>query len=218
MARSREYTIDELAQATALSVRNIRAYRSRGLIRPPRLRGRIGYYDSEHLTQLRLVQALLGRGLSLTVIQRLVERGVAHSELARMARDDLTAPYTGQPVPMSPMVVAALELAQPGVVDQMAALGLGSRSIEGYVGDPALFALANALVAEGVPTPVVGTVCIEAARAAGALVDLAAAEPTLAATATSTAQATAGTDRRALLIELATTSFRTALTTRLPPA
>lgn len=210
MARSREYTIGELAEATTLSVRTIRAYRTRGLVRPPRLRGRVGYYDSEHLTQLRLVQALLGRGLSLSVIQRLAERGVSHSELARLARDDLTAPSTGPPVPMSPLVVAALELAQPGTVDQMAALGLGRHGTQGLAGDPALFALANALVAEGVPTPVVGRLCIEAARAAGRLAELADADPALAGS-----EPNGAANRRTLVVELATTAFGTALASRL---
>ena len=88
MARGGEYTVDELADATGMSVRNIRSYRSRGLLHPPRMRGRVGYYGAEHLTQLRLVQALLQRGLSLAVIGRLVERGETQSELARLVRDD----------------------------------------------------------------------------------------------------------------------------------
>ena len=37
-------TFDELARRTRLTVRNIRAYQSRGLVPPPELRGRTGYY------------------------------------------------------------------------------------------------------------------------------------------------------------------------------
>ncbi len=211
MARDGEYTLEQLAEATGMSVRNIRAYRSRGLLRPPRRHGRVGYYGSAHLTQLRLVQALLGRGLSLAVITRLVEHGGAQSELARLVRDELTGPAGSVPVAMSPKIVAALERSRPGVVDEMAELGLGRRRGAGYVGDPGLFALANALVVHGTPTAAVGRVCLHAARAAGTVVDLVDGDPALRATATDPHM-----DQALLvLVELATTSFRTALTTRL---
>ncbi len=95
-----------------MTERNVRAYRSRGLIRPPRMRGRIGYYSQEHLAQLRLIQALLGRGLSLTVIAQLVDRGVAHTELARLVREELPP---GGEVPLSTAVAQVLEEAEPGI-------------------------------------------------------------------------------------------------------
>jgi DNA-binding transcriptional MerR regulator len=211
MAHGREYTVAQLAEATGMSVRNLRAYRSRGLLSAPRMRGRVGYYGTEHLTQLRLVQALLERGLSLAVIARLVERGGAQSELARLVRDELGVTANHFPVVMSPQVVFDLERAQPGIVGEMARLGLGRRRGLGYVGDPGLFALANALVGQDVPTPAAGQVCLVAARAAGEVVTLVDADPDLRATTTDPARHEA----LLVLVELATTAFRTALTTRL---
>ncbi len=38
-----DLTIDELAQRTG-TVRNVRAHQSRGLLPPPEVRGRTGYY------------------------------------------------------------------------------------------------------------------------------------------------------------------------------
>jgi DNA-binding transcriptional MerR regulator len=63
-----EYRIDELAQASGVSSRNIRAYRERGLLQPPRRAGRTAIYDDKHLTQLQVINRLLGRGFNSTHI------------------------------------------------------------------------------------------------------------------------------------------------------
>ena len=39
-----QLTIDQLAQRTGMTVRNIRAHQSRGLLPPPAVRARTGYY------------------------------------------------------------------------------------------------------------------------------------------------------------------------------
>lgn len=59
-----EYRIAELAQVSAVSCRNIRAYRERGLLDPPRREGRVAIYDDHHLAQLRAINQLLGRGFN----------------------------------------------------------------------------------------------------------------------------------------------------------
>jgi len=68
----REYTIDELARATDMTVRNVRAYQDRGLLGPPRRRGRAGVYDDTHAERLRLIQRLLARGYTLANIMDLI--------------------------------------------------------------------------------------------------------------------------------------------------
>src|SRR3954452_1407486 len=72
-------TIDELAREAGMTVRNVRAYRSRGLIPPPRLRGRKGYYGRDHLARLELVRELKEKGFNLEAIAQLVERAPADS-------------------------------------------------------------------------------------------------------------------------------------------
>lgn len=67
-------TIDELAQQTGMTVRNIRAHQSRGLLPAPDVKGRIGYYGDPHIARLELIQQLQAGGFNLTAIQRLVER------------------------------------------------------------------------------------------------------------------------------------------------
>ena len=54
-----ELTIDELARATNMTVRNVRAHQSRGLLPPPEVRGRTGYYGTEHVARIELIRELL---------------------------------------------------------------------------------------------------------------------------------------------------------------
>src|SRR5262245_3929825 len=66
-------TIDELARRTQMTVRNIRAYQSRGLRPPPEVRGRTGYYGADHLARIELIRELQGNGFNLESIRRLLE-------------------------------------------------------------------------------------------------------------------------------------------------
>ena len=70
-----EHTIDELARETGMTVRNIRAHQSRGLLPPPEVRARTGYYGPEHVARLRLIQELQGNGYNLAAIKDLVDAG-----------------------------------------------------------------------------------------------------------------------------------------------
>ena len=57
-----DYRLSELATASGVSARNVRAYRERGLLDPPRREGRAAFYDDHHLAQLRTINELLGKG------------------------------------------------------------------------------------------------------------------------------------------------------------
>lgn len=67
-----EYRIDELAQAADATVRNVRAYQERGLLPPPRRRGRVGIYEDTHLARLQLIGRLLDRGYTVANIGELL--------------------------------------------------------------------------------------------------------------------------------------------------
>jgi DNA-binding transcriptional MerR regulator len=67
-----ELTIDQLASQVGMTVRNVRAYATRGLIPPPRLVGRTGYYGEEHASRLRLIRDLIERGYTLAAVERAV--------------------------------------------------------------------------------------------------------------------------------------------------
>ncbi len=76
-----EYTIDELARAANTTVRNVRAYQDRGLLTPPERRGRVGIYTQAHLSRLKLISHLLGRGYTLANVQELLQALVDGREL-----------------------------------------------------------------------------------------------------------------------------------------
>lgn len=101
----KEYRIDELAQLTGTTVRNVRAYQDRGLLPPPRKAGRVGWYSEEHLARLRVINALLERGYSLQNIAELVqawERGHNLQELLGL-EVAVASPFTDEaPVTLSP--------------------------------------------------------------------------------------------------------------------
>lgn len=65
-----EMTIDQLAASVGMTVRNVRAYASRGLIPAPRLVGRTGWYNEEHAGRLRLIRDLIDRGYTLGAVEK----------------------------------------------------------------------------------------------------------------------------------------------------
>ena len=69
----RGLTIDELAQQTGVTVRNIRAHQSRGLLPPPVVRARTGYYGPDHVARLELIREMQAEGFNLKAIGRLLQ-------------------------------------------------------------------------------------------------------------------------------------------------
>jgi DNA-binding transcriptional MerR regulator len=101
-----EMTIRELAQRTGMTVRNIRAHQTRGLLPPPVVRGRTGYYNDEHVARIALTREMQADGLNLEAIRRVVEGGEGSAtEIFDFTRA-LRAPFEDEP----PEIVAAAEL------------------------------------------------------------------------------------------------------------
>ena len=82
-------TIEELAARSGITVRNIRSHRSRGLLPPPEVRDRIGYYGPEHLNRLRLIKDLQSEGFNLRGIERLLENTPGRTEQMLSFKRDL---------------------------------------------------------------------------------------------------------------------------------
>ena len=69
-----EYRLDELARQAKMASTTVRLYQSKGLLAPPRLEGRTGWYDDSHLARLRLIARLQDEGHSLAGIADLLEK------------------------------------------------------------------------------------------------------------------------------------------------
>ena len=102
-----ELTIDELAQRTGMTVRNIRAHQSRGLLQPPIVRARTGYYGTDHVARIELIREMQAEGFNLEAIRRLLAgSGEASGDVLRFTRA-LREPFEDE----QPEIVTIEELA-----------------------------------------------------------------------------------------------------------
>ena len=91
-----------------MSVRNIRSHQARGLLAPPEVRARVGYYGPEHVAQLRLIRDLQEEGFNLGGIKRLLEDTHGTAERLLRVRQSLTTKAETTP----PETLTAVELGQ----------------------------------------------------------------------------------------------------------
>jgi DNA-binding transcriptional MerR regulator len=150
-------TIDELSRETGMTARNIRAHQSRGLLPPPVVRSRTGYYGPEHVARIRLIQDMQGQGFNLKSIERLLEIGAGSgSEQALQFERVLLQPFGDE----QPEVITGAELSdvfgEPldrkliGKAERIGALRpLGEDTWE--VPSPTLLRASRELVALGIP-------------------------------------------------------------------
>jgi DNA-binding transcriptional MerR regulator len=117
-----EYRLEELANASGVSSRNIRAYRERGLLDPPRREGRSSIYDEHHLGQLKTISDLLRRGFSSAHIAEFftsVRRGHELADLLGLKEANFRRSPTPSVAvdPVSPEASRACELGLARLVD-----------------------------------------------------------------------------------------------------
>jgi DNA-binding transcriptional MerR regulator len=85
-----QLTIEQLAAETGMSVRNIRSHQARGLVAPPEVRLRVGYYGPDHVAQLRLIRDLQDEGFNLGGIKRLLDDTEGTAERLQQFKEALT--------------------------------------------------------------------------------------------------------------------------------
>jgi DNA-binding transcriptional MerR regulator len=100
-------TIGELARRTGMTIRNIRAHQTRGLLPPPEVQGRTGYYSEDHVARIELTRQMQADGLNLEAIRRVLESTEGSSEgIVDFARA-LQAPFEDE----TPEIFEPAELA-----------------------------------------------------------------------------------------------------------
>ena len=150
-----DLTIDELARRIGMTVRNIRAHQSRGLLPPPEVRGRTGYYGPDHVARLRLIQELQAEGFNLDLIRRLLEgAGGSSTEVLRF-KHALAQPFGGEePATMGVAeLIAEWGTADPSLLHRALSLGLVRQLPDGRfeLPSPRLARAGRELFALGVP-------------------------------------------------------------------
>jgi len=149
-------TIDQLAQSTGLTVRNVRNYQSRGLIPPPEVQGRVGYYGAEHLARLQLIREMQAQGFNLAAIAHVLEQARGSGEEVLGFTRSLMTPFETE----TPEIVEQADLLErlggdvdPKLLDRAEKLGLVIPIAEDCfeVPSPTLLAAGERLVALGVP-------------------------------------------------------------------
>jgi DNA-binding transcriptional MerR regulator len=107
-ASGHDLTVEQLAAEVGMSVRNIRNHQSRGLLPPPEVRARVGYYSAEHVARLRLILDLQTDGFNLTAIERLLSGSDGLAQRLLGLRSAVTTPFEAE----TPEVITADELTQ----------------------------------------------------------------------------------------------------------
>jgi DNA-binding transcriptional MerR regulator len=149
-----EMTIDELARRSGMTVRNIRAHQSRGLIPPPEVRGRTGFYGADHVRRIELIQELQADGFNLKLIKRLLDSAGGVPEEVLSFTRAVRRPFGDEP----PVRVEPAELtrrwgnADPELLRRAIELGVVAERDDGTVEEPPRLArVTSELAALGIP-------------------------------------------------------------------
>lgn len=152
-----QLTIEQLAAESGMSVRNIRAHQARGLLQPPEVRHRVGYYGPNHVARLRLITEMQADGFNLKGIERLLAGTTEDASQAMLTfRRVLTTPFESE----QPEMLGAGELAErfgeaarPEVLERVIKLGIllpvGDSNYEAP--SPGLLRIAEEVIGRGVP-------------------------------------------------------------------
>jgi DNA-binding transcriptional MerR regulator len=154
---SADLTIEQLAAESGMTVRNIRAHQARGLLAPPEVRLRVGYYGPEHVAQLKLIRGLQEDGFNLAGIKRLLDDSDGTAQRLEHFRQALTEQASGE----RPQTLTIAELGHrfrvdseqaPRVLERAERLGVLVRAgPDRYeVPSPSLLSVAEKVVQRGV--------------------------------------------------------------------
>lgn len=161
-------TIAELAESVGMTVRNIRAYQSRGLLHSPEIRGRVAHYSSAHVARLQLIASLQREGFTLAAIKRLIDSPDTYAWIVadrrRRFRDDTSDIGTSVPLP-----IARIRDVLPDLPEDLTTTGLVWTENGQLVTHSLLMGVGRTLAAQGVPPELLARLQLEAATVARTL-------------------------------------------------
>ena len=150
-------TVEQLAYETGMSVRNIRNHQSRGLLPPPEVRARTGYYGARHVERLRLIREMQAEGYKLSAIERLLGDQGSSAERFIGLRRAVIAPFETEAAEIvsaaeleerfGPIAENRKSLAKAQKLGLLIPIGDGTFEVP----SPALLRAAEEVVARGVP-------------------------------------------------------------------
>ncbi|WP_433574715.1 MerR family transcriptional regulator [Nocardia brasiliensis] len=151
MAVNGEFTIEQLAEEAGTTVRSVRVYHERGVLPPPQMKGRTGFYGPQHLSRVRTISRLLNHGIKLNGIRELLnamDRGDQLSDILGVRVEGGAAEH----------VISADELAAryeeiPNGLARVVTLGLYEPADAAHyrITDPELVRLSDQLIVAGIP-------------------------------------------------------------------
>jgi DNA-binding transcriptional MerR regulator len=107
-SKSAGLTIGELAERVGMTVRNLREWRTLGLLPAAELRGRVGYYDESVVARVERIKELHEQGFPLELIRRMLEASDGYGDDVMGLASALRAPFREEEAP----VVDLAELAR----------------------------------------------------------------------------------------------------------
>jgi DNA-binding transcriptional MerR regulator len=152
-----EYTIDQLAREAGTTVRSLRVYHERGILPPPQVKGRTGYYGQLHLVRVQTISRLLDRGIKLNGIRELLDafdRGEGLADVLGVATDQTAS----VPERAGGGIIKATDLENryrdiPNGLSRVVAAGLYEPvdATRYRLTDPTMSRVVDRLVASGIP-------------------------------------------------------------------
>ncbi len=121
---AQRWRVEEIAETTGISVDTIRFYQKRRLLPPPTREGRIAWYDEAHRSRLSRIRELQAQGLSLTLIERLLD-GDSDARLAAAVAD------RGDAIQLTASEIATRTEIPEAVIEVLADAGLLAPTLSG---------------------------------------------------------------------------------------
>jgi DNA-binding transcriptional MerR regulator len=99
-SNSAQLTIGDLAERVGMTVRNLREWRTLGLLPAAELRGRVGYYDDTVVARVERIKEVHEQGFPLELIRRMLEASDGFGDDVMGLASALRGPFRDEEAPV----------------------------------------------------------------------------------------------------------------------